>query len=192
MDFMALAVEQAKQALADNEVPVGAVFVHNNKVIGRGRNDTNRSLNGTRHAEFMGIDEILQSHPPEILKETTLYVTVEPCIMCASALRQLEIKVVYFGAANDRFGGCGSVLSANKDPGPFRPYPAYPGFYREEAIMLLRNFYVQENPKAPVPKVKKQRVLKDNIAELDYTKYVTKDEFVRIYGQDKLDLFKSI
>lgn len=188
---MSLAVEQAEQALENSEVPVGAVFVHDGKVIGRGYNDTNRSLNGTRHAEFLGIDEILKSHPASILKETTLYVTVEPCIMCASALRQLEIKQVFFGAANDRFGGCGSVISANKDPGPTRPYSAYPGFYRKEAVMLLRKFYVQENPSAPAPKAKKQRVLKDDIAELDFSLHVTEEEFVNVYGVEKLDLYRK-
>ena len=78
-----------------------------------------RSNKATRHAELEAIDAILadktltpvmRDHP---LDETTLYVTVEPCIMCASALRQMGIKEVYFGCENDRFGGCGSVLGVN-------------------------------------------------------------------------------
>ena len=74
----------------------------------------------TRHAELEAIDEILadKALTPEVreypLAETTLYVTVEPCIMCASALRQLGIKEVYYGCDNDRFGGCGSVLGVNE------------------------------------------------------------------------------
>jgi tRNA-specific adenosine deaminase 2 len=59
------------------------------------------------------IDDILEKHSAEIFKTTDLYVTVEPCIMCASALRQLGIRNVYFGCANHRFGGCGSVLHVN-------------------------------------------------------------------------------
>lgn len=74
---------------------------------------SNCVIKATRHAEFMGIDEALKTHDAEIFRETDLYVTVEPCVMCASALRQLNIRTVYFGAANDRFGGCGSVLSIN-------------------------------------------------------------------------------
>jgi len=66
-------------------------------------------MKGTRHAELEAIDMILKTHPPEILKECTLYVTVEPCIMCAAALRLMEIKKVYFGCNNERFGGCGSI-----------------------------------------------------------------------------------
>lgn len=79
-----------------------------------------------------------------------LYVTVEPCIMCASFLRQLGIRKVYFGAVNDRFGGTGGVLSIHDmkyrvdgESG----YEVSGGWLREEAIMLLRKFYVQENEK---------------------------------------------
>ncbi|CDO55625.1 similar to Saccharomyces cerevisiae YJL035C TAD2 Subunit of tRNA-specific adenosine-34 deaminase, forms a heterodimer with Tad3p [Geotrichum candidum] len=136
------ALLEAEAALAINEVPVGCVFVHNDKIIGRGRNDTNRTSCATRHAEFLGIDEILSKYDKDIFKETDLYVTVEPCVMCASALRQLEIRKVYFGAANDRFGGCGSVLSLhNHAKLPEPAYNVYPGFYRDEAIVMLRKFY---------------------------------------------------
>lgn len=77
-------------------------------------------LKATRHAELEAIDNILSDetltpHAVEYpLKDTTLYVTVEPCIMCASALRQVGIKEVYFGCGNDRFGGCGSVIGINQ------------------------------------------------------------------------------
>ena len=78
-------------------------------------------MQATRHAELEAIDEILadKTLTPEMteypLSTTTLYVTVEPCIMCASALRQLGIKRVYYGCGNDRFGGCGSVLGVNQE-----------------------------------------------------------------------------
>jgi len=79
-------------------------------------NDTNRSLNGTRHAEFVGIEQILAAgHPLSVMSETVLYVTVEPCVMCASALRQYGIKEVYFGCANERFGGTGGVLNIHSE-----------------------------------------------------------------------------
>ncbi|PSS31984.1 hypothetical protein PHLCEN_2v2226 [Hermanssonia centrifuga] len=115
----------------------------------------------TRHAELEAIDGILSDKvlTPEMreypLSETVLYVTVEPCIMCASALRQLGIKEVFYGCENDRFGGCGSVLGVNN--------AATGGYCREEAIMILRRFYVTENVNAPVPKSKTNRVLKTEI-----------------------------
>ncbi|KAL7922767.1 hypothetical protein ACQKWADRAFT_291331 [Trichoderma austrokoningii] len=130
----------------------------------------------------------------DIMKECTLYVTVEPCIMCASLLRQLQIKKVYFGAVNDKFGGCGGVFNihANGLPAgstdrvqaePKRyQFPdgggslgvSYPrggghgsnvepgfeiegGWSRDEAVGLLRRFYVQENGRAPVPRKKEGR-----------------------------------
>lgn len=70
---------------------------------------------GTRHAELVAINNILQRHPVSIFAETDLYVTVEPCIMCAAALRQLRIRAVYYGCANDRFGGTTGVLSVNAE-----------------------------------------------------------------------------
>lgn len=102
---------------------------------------------------------------PYPLSATTLYVTVEPCIMCAAALRQLGIKEVFYGCANDRFGGCGSVLGVNQDLGhpSHPPYKASGGYYDAEAIMILRRFYITENTNAPVPKSKTNRVLKTEI-----------------------------
>ncbi|KAI5801589.1 cytidine deaminase-like protein, partial [Peziza echinospora] len=154
-------------ALKTDEVPVGCVFVHNGKIIGKGMNDTNRSLCGTRHAEFVALESILKSNSPTIFQETDLYVTVEPCIMCASALRQLKIRAVYFGCLNDRFGGCGGVFHIDQDPSIDPPYPCYGGVYREEAIMLLRRFYIQENERAPAPIAKKNRELKTEIASIE-------------------------
>lgn len=102
---------------------------------------------GTRHAEFVALAEIMAKHPQSILKDTDLYVTVEPCIMCASALRQYGIRAVYFGCLNDRFGGCGGVMQIHSDKSMDPPFEVYGGLFREEAIMLLRRFYVQENGK---------------------------------------------
>lgn len=164
--FMRQAINMAELALASDETPVGCVFVHQGEVIGRGINGTNASLNvrypplphpsvaadaclpqGTRHAEFVALAEIMAKHPQAIIRDTDLYVTVEPCIMCASALRQYGIRAVYFGCLNDRFGGCGGVMNIHADASVDRPFPVYGGLFREEAIMLLRRFYVQENDK---------------------------------------------
>ncbi|KAI0773711.1 tRNA specific adenosine deaminase [Fomes fomentarius] len=171
LKWMQAAMDMAEEALAAQEVPVGCVFVRDDRIIARARNRTNQLRNATRHAELEAIDEILADqeltpHATEYpLSDTTLYVTVEPCIMCASALRQMGIKEVYYGCDNDRFGGCGSVLGVNsvishpKHPG----YRAHSGYLRDEAIMILRRFYITENTNAPVPKSKTNRVLKTGI-----------------------------
>ncbi len=165
-EYMEKALEMAEKALAIGEAPVGCVFVTNNTLIGSGMNDTNRSLNGTRHAEIVAISDVLQSHPTSVFASTDLYVTVEPCIMCASILRQYRIRKVYYGCGNERFGGTGSVLAIHSDPSIDPPYAVYGGFYRKEAILLLRRFYVQQNEKAPTPRPKKQRGLNTLVEDL--------------------------
>ncbi|RDL41611.1 uncharacterized protein BP5553_01590 [Venustampulla echinocandica] len=128
------------------------------------------------HAEFIAINEILappKRHNPSILRECTLYVTVEPCIMCASLLRQFRIKKVFFGASNEKFGGTGGVLDVHLGNGKKAPEGEEMGDYevsgwwlREEAIVMLRKFYVQENDRAPEPRNKKDRVLKLEVEPL--------------------------
>jgi tRNA-specific adenosine deaminase 2 len=141
-------------------------------------NATNRTYNGTRHAEFMAINSILSSvtprYSPDILQECGLYVTVEPCIMCASLLRQFGIRRVFFGAGNEKFGGTGGVLSIHRGNGMVveegegeeEDFEVSGGWLREEAIVLLRRFYVQENERAPEPRSKGDRVLKLEVEPL--------------------------
>ncbi|EIN10198.1 cytidine deaminase-like protein [Punctularia strigosozonata HHB-11173 SS5] len=169
--WMQEAMKMAEEALAASEVPVGCVFVRDGKIIAKARNRTNQLRNATRHAELEAIDAILADREltPTVtdypLSDTTLYVTVEPCIMCGSALRQMGIKEVFYGCGNERFGGNGSVLGVNSAlPHPKHPsYRSTGGYLREEAIMVLRRFYITENANAPVPKSKANRVLKTEI-----------------------------
>lgn len=152
-------------------------------------NDTNRSYNGTRHAEFMALSAILSEpspgpatttgvegpgkrYSPEVLRECDLYVTVEPCIMCASLLRQVGVRKVYYGASNEKFGGTGGVLDihlangrdvgegkgqenekghGDRKEGEEGDYEVSGGWLREEAIIMLRRFYVQENERGELP-----------------------------------------
>ncbi|KAJ3352298.1 tRNA(adenine34) deaminase [Allomyces javanicus] len=175
----------AEEALNVGEVPVGCVFVRNGAIIGCGRNETNETGNASRHAELVAIDRILantgyrtsaqwalgdvpnpnadRESPATIFATTDLYVTVEPCVMCASALRQLGVRRVFFGCGNDRFGGCGSVLDihARATGGPaFAPLWCERGHMRDDAILMLRRFYLRENESAPKPRKKAHRTLK--------------------------------
>ncbi|XP_037497944.1 tRNA-specific adenosine deaminase TAD2 isoform X2 [Jatropha curcas] len=126
--YMELAMEQAKYALDCLEVPVGCLIVEGGKVIASGRNRTTETRNATRHAEMEAIDVLLKQwqksglstlEVAENFSQCTLYVTCEPCIICAAALSILGIKEVYYGCANDKFGGCGSILSLHS--GSFQP-----------------------------------------------------------------------
>ncbi|XP_038699486.1 tRNA-specific adenosine deaminase TAD2-like isoform X3 [Tripterygium wilfordii] len=157
---MELALEQAKNALQFLEVPVGCVIVEEGKVIAAGRNRTTETRNATRHAEMEAIDILLEQWQKDRLSELevsekfskcNLYVTCEPCIMCAAALSILGIKEVYYGCANDKFGGCGSIFSLHLSS--FEPhsgdFPQRKGFkctgrvMASEAVSLLRSFYEQ-------------------------------------------------
>ncbi|NP_001108500.1 tRNA-specific adenosine deaminase 2 [Rattus norvegicus] len=162
--WMEEAMRMAKEALENIEVPVGCLMVYNNEVVGKGRNEVNQTKNATRHAEMVAIDQVLDwchrhgQSPSAVFEHTVLYVTVEPCIMCAAALRLMKIPLVVYGCQNERFGGCGSVLNiASADlPNTGRPFQCIPGYRAEEAVELLKTFYKQENPNAPKSKVRKK------------------------------------
>ncbi|XP_024173487.1 tRNA-specific adenosine deaminase TAD2 isoform X3 [Rosa chinensis] len=169
LKFMELAIEQAKLALDSLEVPVGCVIVEDGKVIACGRNRTNETRNATRHAEMEAIDTLLKqwrekrlstSEVAEIFSKCNLYVTCEPCIMCAAALSIVGIKEVFYGCANDKFGGCGSILSlhsSSSEPlmsggvSQRKGFKCTGGIMASEAVSLFRNFYEQGNPNAPKP-----------------------------------------
>ncbi|EFJ20055.1 hypothetical protein SELMODRAFT_109716, partial [Selaginella moellendorffii] len=155
---------QARQALNRLEVPVGCVIVENGRVIASGSNRTNETRNATRHAEMEAIDMLLprwecSSHEDfsKRFAGCELYVTCEPCIMCAAALSLLGIGKVFYGCKNDRFGGCGSILSLHSNGVGHSPesaggmtYPCVGGIMAEEAIGLFREFYEQGNPKGKI------------------------------------------
>lgn len=164
--FMELAFEEAKHALQRLEVPVGCVIVEDDKVIASGSNRTTETRNATRHAEMEAIDTLLlqwqrqglsQSQVAEKFSNCVLYVTCEPCIMCAGALSFLGLKQVYYGCGNDKFGGCGSVLSLHLSSsdcltaGGRKGFSCKGGIMADEAVSLLRTFYEQGNPNAPKP-----------------------------------------
>lgn len=98
-----------------------------------------------------------RTYTEDELKECRLYVTCEPCIMCAAALAQVGISKVIFGCSNPKFGGCGSILSLHDEPiHRHHTYPISKGLLEEEAISLLRNFYDRENFHAPDEKRKRK------------------------------------
>ncbi|SCU86683.1 LAME_0D07228g1_1 [Lachancea meyersii CBS 8951] len=195
--YMRMATKLAKYALDHDETPVACIFVHTptDQVVAYGMNDTNRSLTGIAHAEFMGIAQIQAKFGPlntEIFRNITLYVTVEPCIMCASALKQLGIQKVVFGCGNERFGGNGSILRIHQDSStaPENSHISVPGLLRKEAIMLLRYFYVRENERSPKPRAKANRKLDlETFPPMDWSIYLSKDGFTSLFGESLLEYY---
>lgn len=155
---MSDALENGRMANEQKEVPVGCVFVYRNEIIAYGANLVNRTKNATRHAEFICIDQVLDYCKRndllhrDVFKEISVIVTVEPCIMCAAALHQLNVKEIIFGCVNDRFGGT-TVLNVFE---MLRSNVTLHGNVRaDEAMELLKEFYKGENPSAPISKKRK-------------------------------------
>ncbi|KAI7740167.1 hypothetical protein M8C21_020599 [Ambrosia artemisiifolia] len=183
--FMKLALEQAKIAFDGLEVPVGCVIVMDGKVISCGRNRTNKTRNATRHAEMEAIDVLLnqwkklklsKAEVSEMFSKCYLYVTCEPCIMCAAALSFLGIKEVYYGCANDKFGGCGSILSLHTscEEAGGKSYKCTGGIMAEEAVSLFRNFYELGNPNGTNSESWSQyefRILLRNLTDSQFNSY---------------------
>jgi tRNA-specific adenosine deaminase 2 len=164
-EYMQEAFVEAEKALEIGEVPVGCVFVDindNNKIVARGCNSVNASKNATRHAELNCVDQFLAQHTVKDFSHVAVYVNVEPCIMCASALIDLKVGAIFFGCRNERFGGCRSVLnvadllSHTSSDTTIKPV-IQGGFRNDEAIVLLKQFYKGENPNAPEDKRKPAR-----------------------------------
>ncbi len=140
---------EASRAMDRGEVPVGCVIVDSDgKVVASAGNETNVERNATRHCEIVAIDEVLTKGLS--FNDLTLYVTVEPCIMCAAALRLVGLCRVFYGCGNERFGGCGSILDTDSmDSDYLPPLNLTCGILADEAVQLLKDFYERGNPKAP-------------------------------------------
>jgi tRNA-specific adenosine deaminase 2 len=164
--LMKLALEQAKVAFERREVPVGCIIVRRSSgvVVARGSNQTNEFNNGTRHCEVIAIEQFLSSARDVKIEwsDYTLYVTVEPCVMCAAALRIIGLTEVVYGCQNDRFGGCDSVMNIARISDHALPaLNLTKGILKEEAVSLLQLFYERGNAKLPETK-RHRRTVKES------------------------------
>lgn len=178
--LMREAFGMAEHALAQREVPVGCVVVDEDgsTIVARGCNEVNATMNATRHAEMIVIDRLVELSKEkrvdlrDMCAKYTLYVTVEPCVMCTYALRTVGLTNIVFGCSNSRFGGCGSVIQAatmelyppeadsKAERLPLPPLRITSGVMEDKAIALLQQFYKGENPLAPEDKVKHKQQTK--------------------------------
>ena len=140
-EFMAIALELAETAAAMGETPVGAVVVQAGKIIGRGYNRVEIEKDPTAHAEIVALREATRTTCDWRLPEATVYVTLEPCIMCAAAMLHARVKRLVYGARDDRWGGVGSLFDLSHDPRINHELEVISGVMKEEAAELLRKFY---------------------------------------------------
>lgn len=139
-DFMRQALALAQQAAQAGEVPVGAVLVRDNKVIAQGRNRRESGKNALCHAEIEAIDGGCRALGGWRLWQCTLYVTLEPCPMCAGAILNARIPRLVFGASDPKAGACGSVMDLFHYPYNHHPLVER-GLLAQESSELLRAFF---------------------------------------------------
>ncbi len=139
-EYMSKAIELAKLSEIEDEVPVGAVVVKDGEIVGCGRNRREYGKNSLYHAEIEAIDNACKTLGGWRLWQCDLYVTLEPCPMCAGAIINSRIKTVYFGAYDNKAGSFGSVADFNQLPYNHKP-EIIGGVMEKECSQLLTDFF---------------------------------------------------
>jgi tRNA(adenine34) deaminase len=141
VDFMRRALELARRAALDNEVPVGALLVMGEEVIGEGWNRPIGSHDPTAHAEIVALRDGAQRLRNYRLARSTLYVTLEPCAMCMGAVLNARVSRVVFGAWDRKAGACGSVMDLPRESKLIHRVDTFGGVCSDESAALLREFF---------------------------------------------------
>lgn len=139
--FMLRAIELARQCAAEDEVPVGAVLVKDGRIIAESGNRKERDNDALRHAEMIALSEGAAAMGNWWLEDCELYVTLEPCPMCAGAMINSRIRALYFGAYDEKSGACGSKVNLLKEGLFNHNIEASGGYEKEECARLLSEFF---------------------------------------------------
>ena len=143
-EFMRLALEEARKAFEEEEVPVGAVVVSpEGEVVGKGRNRMIQLLDPTAHAEILALREAAKTLQNYRLLGCKVYVTLEPCAMCAYAMVLARVEEVVFATPDPKTGACGSVLNLVNFPNFNHKLKIRYGLFQKEASQLLKDFFTQ-------------------------------------------------
>jgi tRNA(adenine34) deaminase len=160
VQWMREAIAEARKAEAIAEVPIGAIIVKNGEIIGRGHNLRETNADPTAHAEMIAIKEASQTLEAWRLTDCELYVTLEPCPMCAGAILQSRIRRVIFGAHDPKAGCCGTLMNLLQDDRFNHITEVTSGVLEEECASLLTNFFralrkkpakVEHSPSSIIP-----------------------------------------
>jgi tRNA(adenine34) deaminase len=142
--YMRLALEEAEQALKEEEVPIGAVIVHEDRVVARAHNQREQLRDPTAHAEMIAITQAAAALGSWRLDGCTLYVTLEPCPMCAGAILQARIPTVVYGAADPKAGAVESLYRLLEDPRLNHRCQIVPQVLAEQCGAILSRFFQQQ------------------------------------------------
>ena len=156
--FMSAALQEAGKALEQNEVPIGAVVVLENKIIGRGFNQVEKLKDATAHAEMIAITAA-ENHIGDWrltdcdiygdwrLTDCDIYVTLEPCLMCAGAILSSRIKRIFYSVFDPKFGACGSLYNVLQEGKVNHKTEVYSGLLEQESKLLLQEFFKKKRGK---------------------------------------------
>lgn len=139
--WMAIALREAERAYDEDEVPVGAIIVRDGHIVGKGYNQNERLKDPTAHAEILAITAAANTLQDRRLDGCTMYVTLEPCPMCAGAIVLARIPVLVFGAYDAKAGACGTLYTIPEDPRLNHRAHVIPGVLDNDCSALLRSFF---------------------------------------------------
>ena len=140
-DYMKIALKEAEKAYNELEVPVGAIIVKEGKIIARAYNEKEKKHDTTKHAEILAIQKASKKLKSWRLNDCDMYVTLEPCSMCAGALIQSRIRKVYIGTMDEKTGSCGSVLNLLEDYKFNHKVEVEYNVCKEECERILKDFF---------------------------------------------------
>ena len=163
--YMKEAIRQAKKAYELGEVPIGCVIVYEGKIIGRGYNRRNTDKNTLAHAEITAINKASKKIGDWRLEGCTLYVTLEPCQMCAGAIVQARIDEVVMGSMNPKAGCAGSILNILEMPEFNHQVRVVRGVLEEECSQMLTRFFKELRVRNKIEKEEKKRLTEENPEE---------------------------
>lgn len=138
---MQAALEQARKAVELGEVPVGAVAVCRGEIIAETHNRVESAQDATLHAEILAIRAATTHLGRWRLEDVDIYVTLEPCPMCLTALMLSRVRRIYFAASDPRMGACGSIFDLSQHPALPKPVAVFGGLLESEARVILQNFF---------------------------------------------------
>ncbi len=139
--FMFAALKEAEYSLEEDEVPIGAVVVYNNRIIGKGHNQVENLSDATAHAEIIAITAASNHLKNKVLSECDIYVTIEPCIMCIGAITLSKIRNLYFAVYEPKTGSCGSVYNIPDENKFNHKVNIFSGIYENESKNLIQNYF---------------------------------------------------
>lgn len=142
--WMKKAYDEAEKALKENEVPVGAIIIKNNHIIAKAHNQVEKLKDPTAHAEMIAISSACETLDQKRLEGCTLYVTLEPCPMCAGAIVHARLATIVYACADPKAGACDSLYHLCEDPRLNHSVKVISGIMEEKCGMILQHFFKQK------------------------------------------------